>query len=339
MLPLLLVAALVLVILTVDPSRYRPAIESQVQRQLGLKLQLQGNLHWKLWPLLAIESGAGTLQAPLLSWQHLVFNADLLALLRRRWIMDSLQIEGLRLDLRRDASGRDNWDLPASNGPAGTLQLQLKRLTLRDANLSYQDAGSGSQWHVGPLELELGARVDRQGQGTQLSVTDIKLKLAGGQLQGSVQGALAEEMAHSALQGRIEFQTTGLREFLQALGIKPPATRDAATLGAAQFSMEWAMKDQQLDFKLLQLRLDATKLAGSAHVDLRGDAPQLQLDLQGDTVQLDRYRSPEGTSSEPFTLPVAALKSLPVTGVIQLDSAEAQGVTLKGVRLRLVGAP
>jgi len=361
--PLLLILALVVAVLAVDPSRYRSTLEAQVRKQLGLGLDLQGELHWKLWPLLAIESGAGTLQAPLLSWQHLEFNADPWALLRRRWELGALRIDGLRLDLRRDANGHGNWEWPASNGPSKALQVQLGTLELKDAKVSYQDARSGSHWAVGPLDLQTDARIDRQpAAGTQLSVEHMKMKLGDARLEASVQGGIAGALT---LRGAVDFRTPALRELLRSLGIKPPGTRDSQALGTARLATQWALQDQQLALDALQAQLDDTHLAGTVHVDLRGPAPRWQLDLKGDAVLLDRYLAPEdkasdarvprrsvgsaavsaagdtvgsGAGNAAFALPVARLKSLPVAGVIELDSARAGGVTLQGVTLRWVGA-
>jgi len=53
------------------------------------------------------------------------------------------------------------------------------------------------------------------------------------------------------------------------------------------------------------------------------------VDLQGDAVDLDRYRRPDSDPGEPFRLPVQALRALPLNGSVRLRRLSAGGVVAR----------
>ena len=66
-----------------------------------------------------------------------------------------------------------------------------------------------------------------------------------------------------------------------------------------------------------------------------GDDSILRFELRGDRIALDRYVELEDTSTEPFELPVAALRELRVAGVLSFAEARMAGATIKNARIRL----
>ena len=104
----LLVLAILSVVLWVDPNRFRAPIERAAREKLGVPLRLTGELHWRLWPLLSIEAGAGSMP-PLLRWTRVRFSAQWRALWQQQLQIDGVTIDGLEVTLQRDRTGHANW--------------------------------------------------------------------------------------------------------------------------------------------------------------------------------------------------------------------------------------
>jgi hypothetical protein len=78
--------------------------------------------------------------------------------------------------------------------------------------------------------------------------------------------------------------------------------------------------------------LDDTNLSGT--LSTRSFSPlALTFDLEGDSIDLDRYLEPADYPGKPLELPLAQLKALNVQGVLRLKSASVAGA--KATQLRI----
>ncbi len=131
------------------PAILKWQIEKQVPAQLGHGMTV-GALRFN--PLsLALEADDVLLSdaagAPLLGFRHLRIDLEWRGLIDRAWSFSLLSVEGLALDLARDPGGRYNFaglidrlrDADSEPDPA-LPRLQIKRLRLAQARLSYSDA-------------------------------------------------------------------------------------------------------------------------------------------------------------------------------------------------------
>lgn len=193
---------LVTTLLLVNPERFRTQIEAQLRARTGLPVTLQGPLAWRLWPLLAVDAGAGALQPAgatdaVVRWRDLTASAAPLDLLRGRWDLRGLAIDGLELHLVRAADGRGNWEAlrPAagSSGAAPSAwQAQLRDLQLTDASIEYQDLVQKQRYalHAFNLSTDIGLTAG----GSQLRIDHLALGatlLAGGLRADGVPVALS----------------------------------------------------------------------------------------------------------------------------------------------------
>jgi AsmA protein len=199
-------AAVLCVMLWVDPNRFRAPIENAARERLGLPLQLQGDLAWQWWPLLSMSASGGRINDPvggnpLLLWQKLEFGARWPALMRQRLEVDALRIDGLQLRLQRDAQGRGNWQslaeqvgarldargaaaAPGTGPDSGQASFTLASLQLRDASIHLDDAGTGRQWRADGLQFQA-ALGYAPGSGTlQLDAPRLRATLAAGDAAG-----------------------------------------------------------------------------------------------------------------------------------------------------------
>jgi AsmA protein len=114
--------------LFVNPNDYKARLAAAVTQSTGRELDIEGDLKLSVFPWIGLEIGRARLgntpgfgPAPLAAIQGASLRVRLLPLLAGRLEVGRLEIDGLDLDLQRDAEGRGNWlsgeSLPAA--PAG----------------------------------------------------------------------------------------------------------------------------------------------------------------------------------------------------------------------------
>ncbi len=129
---LLVVAGLALALFLVikvmlNPDALKPELQDQVERLTGLQLELQGDISLKWYPWFGIKLGPASLSSPegfkekLVSVSHLSVETRLLPLLQGKIDAKSLEIEGLDLNIVRNAKGRWNFQV-----------LPVKDVTVRE---------------------------------------------------------------------------------------------------------------------------------------------------------------------------------------------------------------
>ena len=189
-----LIALLVLLLLgiklLVNPNSYRDRIEAAVKTATGRELVLNGELKLSVFPWVALELGPATLSSPLgfgpapfLSFQHAAVRVKLLPLLARKLQVAKVQLDGLDLNLRRNAQGQGNWSMGNSAAPAafdkpsgasqssgGSLQVQsIGGIAVTHGRVSYPP------YTIDDLDFETGAFA-----GVQTVPVTLKLKASRG---------------------------------------------------------------------------------------------------------------------------------------------------------------
>jgi AsmA protein len=157
----LVLAAVIIIPLVVDPNDYRHHIEQAVEEQTGRSFEIEGEISLSVFPWLGLEVGRMRLgnppgfgDQPFAEIGSAALGARLLPLLSRRLEVSTLRLDGLRVHLVQLEDGRNNWDdlgedaaEPAVERPAddGTFRLErVDGLRLTDAVLRYEDRAEGS---------------------------------------------------------------------------------------------------------------------------------------------------------------------------------------------------
>ncbi len=155
-LTILLVGGVGLALLAFHPNAFKSALISAVQQRYQRRLQLPGTLRLRLFPPFTLQTGPMRLSAtdghtPFAQASDMLLHLDPLALLRRRVVIDGVELESPRLELRRDASGRWNFaDLLAM--PAGAaFTLQLHDLGIHDGDIALSDARDDFEGRLGDV--------------------------------------------------------------------------------------------------------------------------------------------------------------------------------------------
>jgi len=179
---LLVVAAVIIIPLVVDPNDYKDEIVTKVKEATGRDLKIQGDIGLSVFPWLGVELGAielsnakGFGDAPFAAVTEAAVRIKIMPLLDKRLEADTVTLKGLRLNLAKAKDGSTNWDDLAAAGkpaepvsrkkpepaPAGAplAALAIGGVEISDARLSWKDETSGQHFVVDQLKLETGALV------------------------------------------------------------------------------------------------------------------------------------------------------------------------------------
>jgi AsmA protein len=371
----LIVVALVLVVVFVDPNDYRDDIERMVEQKTGRELTLSGDLKLSVCPWIALEAGPATLgdapgfgPEPFVSIKEARVGVRLLPLLRGKIAVGNIKLDGARIRLITDESGRENWaDLGKSETPpatpqpdTGTTQIPtIAGLEISDAAVVMENRKEKSRREVRDFHLKTGRLASGETFPLALDfVLDedrsliVKVKVA-----ADVTADL-ERNAHRLADPKIDLTVSGAgypadgvpvevraRSLeadvaqklyrLDSLGIKTTWKSDG--LPAAGVPVALNAKDCNVNLGSQKLELSGLEVdAAGAHITrgLTGaeilDAPSFKGSLKLDRLSLREWLPKLGIAA-PKTSDPNVLKQLSFTGNVQLTktSAELGDIVLK----------
>lgn len=163
---LVLAAALVLLVRSIDPEVYKPELQQILSETLGRQVRIEGRLHFV--PSLVPVVGARGLTLANARWgsqpemaraDSVEIAVDLLPLLRRSMQIERVELRGVRVLLESDGQGRVNWSTSAATRTAGEpddaepIALDLRRVIVEDASVVYRDGASGETTELDVDEL------------------------------------------------------------------------------------------------------------------------------------------------------------------------------------------
>jgi AsmA protein len=174
---LLLLAAVVVLPMVVDPNDYKPQIVETAQEKLGRDLAIEQDLGLSVFPWLGIETGgvrignaAGFSDQPFAEIEQLGLKVKLMPLLSRKVEVDTLVLKGLKLNLEKDKSGRTNWDdlaaaqeqepaepSPPADAATEGLALSIQGIQIEDARISWDDRQADETYVLDGVHLVTGS--------------------------------------------------------------------------------------------------------------------------------------------------------------------------------------
>ena len=169
----LIVIALVLVVMFVDPNDYRDDIAKLVKEKTGRELTLTGDLKLSVFPWIAIETGAASLgdapgfgPEPFVSIREARVGVRLMPLLSGKIEVGNLKLDGARIRLITDEQGRDNWadlgpsdDQSEKTGTPATSTTEMPTiagLEISDAAVVMENRQEKSRREVRDFHLKTG---------------------------------------------------------------------------------------------------------------------------------------------------------------------------------------
>ncbi len=172
----LFVALMLGLSLLVDPNDYRDDIAAAVERTTGRELTIAGDLELQIFPRLRIAVGEATLgnapgfgAEPFARIESARLQLALLPLLSRRVEIDEARLEGLVLNLARNAAGRNNWqdigeageqaaaqaaaEPGTATGSGADFQLDVDAIDIVNAQVNWNDQATGGRWQLSRFNL------------------------------------------------------------------------------------------------------------------------------------------------------------------------------------------
>ncbi|NLY12202.1 MAG: AsmA family protein [Gammaproteobacteria bacterium] len=180
-----------------DPNDYKDEIRQLARKHANLELELNGDIGWSLFPWLGIEitdakvASAEMPDDPFADLRLLGLSVQVMPLLRKEIQMSDIRIDGLNLNLHRNAQGQGNWehigqpraeepktaptsqqnDATVSTAPSTAerpaprttpLKLDINSLIINGARIDFHDEQSGQQFNLESVQLTTGAIRDAQ---------------------------------------------------------------------------------------------------------------------------------------------------------------------------------
>lgn len=178
------VALAVFLPLYFDPNDFKEEISASVKKQTGRDLTLKGDLSLSVFPWIGVELGEAALsnapgfgEAPFAAFKSAGVRLKLMPLLQGNIEVGRITLDGLRLNLGKNAQGGNNWDdMSAQRDPeqsSGSAEdkkesekkedskfkiksLQVQGIEMRDAELVWDDRQAGSRYELKGLDLSTG---------------------------------------------------------------------------------------------------------------------------------------------------------------------------------------
>lgn len=240
------VLAAFLLVLMVDPNKYKSEVSALVKAKTGRELVFEGDVSLAFFPRLGVRTGPVRLSCPpgfgdgpFLRAASARVGVKLLPLLAGKARVSRVDIAGLELHLQRDAAGRANWaDLvggPEERANASTswglAGLSLDGVRLSDATVTWEDKQTGSRYAIANADAELQAI--RPGRPFHFETNFV------------LQSAAPQYDAQVRLSGSATLNLGGGQHVLTNLGLTAVAQGRAVPGGRGDFSM--ALRELKVD--------------------------------------------------------------------------------------------
>jgi AsmA protein len=324
-----------------DPNDYRDKITETVKKQTGRTLTL-GDIKLNVFPWLKVRladvsfsNAPGFGDGPMAQVKEAQVGVQLMPLLLDRQVqVSTVTLDGLKLDLAKDASGKTNWDdlvKPKDESPEAKPKdgegfkvesIDVAGVTLRDAFITYRDAQAKQSYRLEKVNLETGTL--KPGKPTDIEASlsafdDVKKMSADLSFSATV---LADLVAQKATVDKLKLDVKAKGEGLDATA--KLAGDVAANLETKVVSVEGLT----LDFKTVMKDLSAEgKLVGKVLADMGAkqtvNVDGLKLDYKAKTPTIEAQGAVSGK-----VLAALESKQYQVSGLSL--TADASGKDLPG---------
>ncbi len=330
---LLFVIGLGVFIATFDANAYKQELADLVKEKTGRELRFEGDVGLTLYPSLGMSLGRlsfanapGFGERPMLAVEKASVSVDVLSLLKLQPEIAQLVLDGLQLDLARNAQGKTNWDdLTAAAPPAeagieqpepadgsrGDLQLAgvFGGLNLSNADIRWRDQQAGVAYEIGDLNLKTGRIELDKDFPLQLS-----LKLRG---NDGLDAAIAFQA--QARLGEKALRLGGMNLDLHAAGGPLPVKQALLKMGG---DLGLALNSNQLSVQGFSLAADIeggplqrvqADLGGDIGFDLERQlltvaGLSLETDLAGEALPLGKMKTTLSSSELKVDLPARSVR-------------------------------
>lgn len=264
-----IVFASVALVLFFDPNDYREEISAGVKDATGRDLTIEGDLSLSVFPWLAIEVGRtelgnaeGFSDAPFLRFDEASLSVRMLPLiLSQEATVGTASIAGLVVNLEVAANGRTNWDdfsgsersAPEEDTESDKegAKVELGNIVVRDANVSYSDAQSGSAYAISSLNF------NSDGIGAD-EPFDLDAEFDFTAEPGDLGGHIAIRGTTTMMEGAAQLSIEGLNVSGELRGVTPqPAEFNFDSRAMTIDTVAESMSPGEMDFSIFGISMSA----------------------------------------------------------------------------------
>jgi len=160
---LLVLVAVAIIAATFNPNDYKPLIVKMVQEKKQRTLNIEGDIKLAFWPKLGANLGKVSLSEhqsdkEFASVQGLKVSLALLPLLKKELVVDTIYVDGARVNIVRYKDGTTNFDdlLSKEEEASEQIKFDVDGVVVTDTTLTYTDEQAGSRYQVSDLDIEAG---------------------------------------------------------------------------------------------------------------------------------------------------------------------------------------
>ncbi|MGB1741632.1 MAG: AsmA family protein [Cycloclasticus sp.] len=359
---LLLVVAIVVVPLVIDPNDYREDIQAIVKEKTGRDLAINGDLSLSVFPWLGIginnvslSNAAGFKAEHFAEIREANIKVKLLPLLSEKVEVSTLVLKGMSLHLAKNKAGNTNWDdmVQASGeshektshsedgtSPAKALgAIAIGGIQVEDANVSWINASKGEQYNLEDLDLTTDAFSLDKPMGMDLALTVDSRKP-----KATVRLKLNGDMVINSALNKVEIQDLAL--LIDAAG--EPVPNGAMKIDITSHLTADLAGAGSLSLKPLTIKFDDSTLSGNVSVH-QFEKPAIGFDLVIDTINVDRYlpKTDDAANKEQASgvaipppaavalIPVQTIRDLNVNGLLNVQSLIVNGLAAESTSVKI----
>lgn len=153
----LVVAAVALLLLIIDPNDYKPQLAAVVKDKTDMTLAIDDRLEWTLWPSIGVKLGKVSLsdaerRETLVAVGKAAASVELMPLLSKKIRIDAVTLDGARVRFIQYADGTTSWDrmlAKLASAPeedeSKAVDLNVKELEVKDSSVYLKDEKAGSE--------------------------------------------------------------------------------------------------------------------------------------------------------------------------------------------------
>ena len=173
-LSVIVIAAVVILITTVDPNEHKDWIEARFHKETGRDITLDGPVAYTLYPWLGVEAANVSIAnaevfgaEPFAYLDYVKLRVKLLPLLREEYEVDTVAVRGAVINLVRNEQGIANWDLLDNVADAADGRVDAERdkpllplaavalggVAIEDARITLHDRQEEVRYEVSDLDV------------------------------------------------------------------------------------------------------------------------------------------------------------------------------------------
>ena len=173
-LSVIVIAAVVILITSVDPNQHKDWIEARFHKETGRDISLDGPVAFTLYPWLGVEAGNVSIAnaevfgaEPFAYLDYVKLRVKLLPLLREEYEVDTVAVRGAVINLVRNEQGIANWDLLDNVADAADGRVDAERdkpllplaavalggVAIEDARITLHDLQEEVRYEISDLDV------------------------------------------------------------------------------------------------------------------------------------------------------------------------------------------